>query len=339
MKPPARYTRLRLPLVLLLVFFISWLHFRLGPDQAVAHVFLQDFYFLPIILTGFWWGPWMGLLIALLVSGIYAPYVALVHDLTPATMTSAATQMILFMAVGLLVGWLRRREQSHQNMARQAENLAAVGRAVASVAHDMKTPLMAIGGFSAQVKRKMEPGGPEDHKLEVVIEQTARLEGMVKEMLDFSRPLELHRHAVDLRDLAASTLEVAAPLAEKSLVNLTSDLQQPLPALQADTERLQQALINLINNAVQASPPQGEVDLSIWRQGNEVVLAVSDDGEGVPPAERLQILIPFFTTKKEGTGLGLPVVNKIAEAHGGRLEIGDNNPHGAVFRLVLPVES
>lgn len=339
MKLPERYTRLRLPLVLLLIAVISWLHFRLGPDQAVAHVFLQDLYFLPIILTGFWWGPRMGILMALVVSGLYAPYVALVHHLTPATMTSAATQMILFVAVGLLVGWLRRREQAHEAQALRAENLAAVGRAVASVAHDMKTPLMAIGGFSAQVRRKLEPGCPEDHKLGVVIEQTARLEGMVKEMLDFSRPLELHRQSLDLGDLTARTLEVTIPLAEKSQVRLTCDLEDGLPAVLADPERLQQALINLINNAVQASPPQGEVSLSAWRQGEEVVLAVADNGGGVSPAQRQHLFTPFYTTKKEGTGLGLPVVHKVAEAHGGRLEVGDNHPQGAVFRLVLPLES
>jgi len=158
-------------------------------------------------------------------------------------------------------------------------------------------------------------------------------------MLDFSRPLELHRQTLDLRDLAERTLEVAAPLAESSQVRLVSDLEDSLPALEADPQRLQQALINLINNAVQASPPQGEVSLDAWRQSEDVVLAVSDQGEGVSPAERGQILQPFFTTKKEGTGLGLPVVSKVAEAHGGRLEIGDNHPHGAVFRLVLPLKA
>ncbi|MBU4276254.1 MAG: DUF4118 domain-containing protein [Proteobacteria bacterium] len=339
MKLPDRYTRLRLPLVVLLVALICYLHFRLGPDKAVASVFLQDFYFLPIILTGFWWGPWMGLLIALVVSGLYAPYVVLMHHLTPPTITAAITQMVLFLAVGLLVGWLRRREQAHEAQALRAENLAAVGRAVASVAHDMKTPLMAIGGFSAQVRRKLEPGCPEDHKLGVVIEQTARLEGMVKEMLDFSRPLELHRQSLDLADLTARTLEVAAPLAEQNQVRLTCDLEERLPSVQADPERLQQALINLINNAVQASPPQGEVSLSAWRQDEELVLAVSDHGPGVSLAQRQHLFTPFYTTKKEGTGLGLPVVHKVAEAHGGRLEVGDNHPQGAVFRLVLPLKN
>ncbi|MFH2126329.1 MAG: ATP-binding protein [Pseudomonadota bacterium] len=338
MKLPERYTRLRLPLVLLLVALICWLHFRLGPDKAVASVFLQDFYFLPIILSGFWWGPWIGLIMALVVSALYAPYVVLVHHLTPPTITAAITQMVLFLAVGLLVGWLRRREQAHEAQALRAENLAAVGRAVASVAHDMKTPLMAIGGFTAQVKRNLEPGCPEEHKLEVVIEQTARLEGMVKEMLDFSRPLELHRQSLDLKDLAGRTMEVAASLAEQHQVRLTSDLEEGLPLVEADPERLQEALINLLNNAVQASPAQGEVSLSAWRQGEEVVLAVSDHGPGVSPAQRQHLFTPFYTTKKEGTGLGLPVVHKVAEAHGGRLEIGDNHPHGAVFRLVLPLQ-
>ena len=279
----------------------------------------------------------MGLTVALVVSGLYAPYVALVHHLTPSTMTSAVTQMLLFVVVGLLVGWLRRREQSHQNLARQSENLAAVGRAVASVAHDMKTPLMAIGGFSSQVRRKLEPGCPEEHKLKVVIEQTARLEGMVKEMLDFSRPLELHCQSLDLEDFTARTLEVTAPLAEQNHVRLTCDLEDPLPTIKVDPERLQEALINLLNNAVQASPPQSEVSLSAWRQGDELVLAVADNGPGVSPVQRQHLFTPFYTTKKGGTGLGLPVVHKVAEAHGGRLEIGDNQPRGAVFRLVLPL--
>jgi signal transduction histidine kinase len=337
MRLPSRYTRFRLPVVVTLVVVISWLHFRLGPDQAVAHVFLQDLYFLPILLTGFWWGPWMGLLVAVVVCLLYLPYVLLVHQLTPALATSSATQMLLFLVVGLLVGWLRRREQRYQGEAQRAENLAAVGRAVASVAHDMKTPLMAIGGFSAQVKRKLPPEDPDAHKLQVVIDQTARLECMVKEMLDFSRPLDLHPQAVELDLLVAETLEVAQPLAAAMGAKLTTDLEQGMPPVETDPGRLQQALINLLTNAAQASPESGEVELRVWRQGDEVVLAVADQGPGVPPKEREAIFTPFFTTKKDGTGLGLAVTNKIAQALGGRVEVGDNHPAGALFKLYLPL--
>ncbi len=337
MKLHSRYSRFRLPVVISLLLVISWLHYRLGPDQAVAHVFLQDFYFLPIILIGFWWGPWMGLLGAGVVCLLYLPYVLLVHDLTPALATSSATQMLLFLVVGLLVGWLRRREQRYQGEAQRAENLAAVGRAVASVAHDMKTPLMAIGGFSAQVKRKLPPEGPEAHKLQVVIDQTARLEGMVREMLDFSRPLDLHLQAVELERLVAETMEVAQPLAAAQGAKLATDLEPGLPPVHTDPGRLQQALINLLTNAAQASPEGGEVVLRVWRHGDEGVLAVADQGTGVPHEDREAIFTPFFTTKKDGTGLGLAVTSKIAQGLGGRVEVDDNQPAGALFRLHLPL--
>ncbi|MCB2228820.1 MAG: hypothetical protein KQH53_19255 [Desulfarculaceae bacterium] len=333
----SRYTRYRLPVVVAMLAVITYLHLRLTPEQAVAHVYLQDLYFLPIILTSFWWGPWLGLVASATASGLYLPFILLLHKFETPQITAACTQMLLFAVVALLVGWLRRREQGFQGQALRAENLAAVGKAVASVAHDMKTPLMAIGGFSAQVKRKLDPASSEAHKLEVVVEQTARLESMVKEMLDFSRPLELHQQQVELGPLVERILEVAAPLAEENQARLVSDLPAGLPAVSADPERLQQALINLVGNAAQASPQGGEVRLSAQRRDGEVVLTVSDQGPGVPSEQREAILTPFFTTKKGGTGLGLPVVMKIAEAHHGRLEVGENHPSGAAFSLSLPL--
>lgn len=334
---PARYTRLRLPLVFALMAAISWVHFQLGPQRAVAHVFLQDLYFLPIFLAGFWWGPLGGLAAALAASGVYLPHVLLVLQPDSVPFVSAMTRIALFIMMGLVVGWLRRREQHHQDEAQQAESLAAVGRAVASVAHDMKTPLMAIGGFSAQVQRKLPLHSPESQKIQLVMEQTARLESMVRVMLDFSRPLELRPRPVDLASLAADCLTVAAPLAEQHGVCLCSQLEQSLPPLSADPERLQQALLNLLGNAVQASPPGGEVVLRARRNDRELRLEVADQGPGVPPEQRAQILAPFYTTKKGGTGLGLPIVKKIIEAHGGRLELAGANPNGAVFSLVLPL--
>jgi len=333
----ARYTRFRLPTVVAMVLVISYLHLRLGPDEAVAHVFLQDFYFLPIILASYWWGPWRGLITAAVVCVLYLPFVLLVHQVTPPLLTSGITQMALFLGVSLVVGWLRRREQHFLAEAQAAASLAAVGKAVASVAHDMKTPLMAIGGFSAQVRRKLPADSSDAHKLQVVVEQTARLEAMVKEMLDFSRPLELHAHPVDLPQLIEQTLEVASPLAEEHQVRLSAEVAPDLPQMRMDPERLQQALINLVGNAAQASPPGGEVCLGVHPREGELVLAVSDQGPGVPPAEREAILTPFYTTKKGGTGLGLAVVSKIAQAHGGQVEVDDNHPGGALFRLCLPL--
>jgi len=336
---PARYTRLRLPLVVVLLAAISWLHLYLGPQRAVAHVFLQDLYFLPIFLAGFWWGPRGGLAAALVAGAVYLPHVFLIHKPISSAFVSALTQTLLFFVLGLMVGWLRRREQRHQAEAQQAESLAAVGRAVASVAHDMRTPLVAIGGFTTQVRRTLPAGAPEDCKLGLVLEQTSRLESMVRAMLEFARPLQLKRQPLDLERLAEACLAVTNPLAQQSGVNLRSQLQPGLPALNADPERLQQALINLLGNAVQASPAGGEVLLVARWQDSELRLEVRDQGPGVPPEHRECLGTPFFTTKKGGTGLGLSIVKKIAEAHGGRLEVSNCDPCGAVFSLVLPVDA
>lgn len=336
---PARYTRLRLPLVVFLLAVISWLHLYLGPQRAVAHVFLQDFYFLPIFMAGFWWGPRGGLLAALAAGGVYLSCVFLVHPPASLAFVSGLTQTALFFVLGLTVGWLRRREQRHQAEAQQAESLAAVGRAVASVAHDMRTPLVAIGGFTTQVRRTLPAGGPEDCKLGLVLDQTSRLDAMVRAMLDFSRPLQLKRQALDLPRLAADCLAVTNPLAQEHQVRLRASLDPDLPPLSADPERLQQALINLLGNAVQASPSGGEVLLAARWQDGELRLEVRDQGPGVAPENLPRLGTPFFTTKKGGNGLGLSIVKKIVEAHGGRLEIGGCDPCGAVFSLVLPVDA
>jgi signal transduction histidine kinase len=211
-----------------------------------------------------------------------------------------------------------------------------MGQAVASVAHDMKTPLMAIGGYTTQVRRQLEDGLPAAHKLDMVINQTARLESMVRDMLDFARPLELHTASVDLAGLAAECLEVVEPLASRQQVELELVDRGPPVSPRLDPYRIQQALLNLLTNAVQASPPGSRVTLCLLARSREVWLEVQDQGSGIPRERATEVLTPFFTTKKEGTGLGLPIAKKIAEAHGGRLEMAENQPRGMVFSLVLP---
>lgn len=335
-KPTSPRTFLKLAIVALLLALVSGLHLWLGPQDAVAQIFLQDLYFLPIVVAGFWFGLAGGLLASVVATAVYLPWLLFSPLLNSYMLAAAMTQVILFLGVAFLVGWLRRREQRYQRQAQKAGELAAVGQAVASVAHDMKTPLMAIGGFTAQVLRGLPGDGKEAKKLKVVVEQTARLEAMVKEMLDFSRPLEARLSPVDIGELARRCEKVVEPLAAKLEVSFHNRVDSNLPPAQADPDRLEQALINLLSNAIQACKPGGKVELSAEADGDDLWLEVSDDGPGVPPVEIERILEPFYTTKKEGTGLGLPTVIKIAKAHGGRLEIGKSALDGALFTLVLP---
>jgi signal transduction histidine kinase len=203
----------------------------------------------------------------------------------------------------------------------------------------MKTPLIAIGGYTNSVRKKLTESDPNRQHLNVVIRQTQRLEAMVKKMLDFSRSLQLDKSPTHLEQLLEEVVAVVKEEADNREVGLEILHSDGLQQLNVDPMRLEQALLNLVINAVQASASGEVVTLRTIPYDGCVAIEVTDRGAGIPKETRPQILNPFFTTKKEGTGLGLPIVNKIVEAHSGRLEILDNPDRGITFRIVLPCDS
>ncbi len=233
---------------------------------------------------------------------------------------------------------LIQRERTAKSL-REAESLAAIGRALASVAHDLKTPLVAIGGFSRLVRGHLAEDNPDRGKLDIVLDETDRLEKMVRDMLDFSRPLVLEKMQVHLEDVIRESLTIVEAIARGKKVSVSCRLSSDLPGLSIDPLRFRQALINVLMNAVQASPEEGAVVVRTGRKGLFVLVDVSDQGPGIPPEKRKEVFYPFVTTKKGGTGLGLPIIKKIMEAHRGKVEIFDSSDMGTTFRLSLPVES
>ncbi len=227
-----------------------------------------------------------------------------------------------------------QRERSIKAL-EQAENLAAIGRALSCVAHDMKTPLIAIGGFAKQVQRHIGQEHPDWGKMGIVLSETERLEKMVEDMLDFSKPLQLQNSMEEIGAILEESVAVTKPLAEEKKVELRVETLEPAPPLLIDRSRIKQVFINLLTNAIEASPEGRAVKICYRRLGGDLVVDVTDKGPGIPLEIREEIFLPFFTTRKEGTGLGLPIVKKIVEAHEGSLEVLDT-PRGATFRLRLP---
>jgi PAS domain S-box-containing protein len=232
--------------------------------------------------------------------------------------------------------WRLIQRERELHALRESESLAAMGRALSSVAHDMKTPLIAIGGFTSLVQRHMEQTDPHRRKLDIVIKETRRLEAMVKDMLDFSRPLDLERSAESVDKLLSESLILLDSTAKERKVCLRSFTAPDLSTASFDSVRMKQVLINLAANGIQASPEGKTVTISAYPKQTCLVIDVKDHGPGIPHEKRTDIFSPFYTTKKEGTGLGLSIVKKIVEAHEGRIEIHDNPEGGLTFRLVLP---
>ncbi|MDR3567946.1 MAG: PAS domain S-box protein [Syntrophobacteraceae bacterium] len=229
---------------------------------------------------------------------------------------------------------LIERERSMKAL-KEAENLAGIGRALSSVAHDMKTPLVAIGGFTKQVQRRIEPTDPCWAKTEIILKETERLEKMVEEMLDFSKPIELCKSIEQIGPLLAESVAVTKPLADAKDIQLRIEALGSIPDLPLDPLRIKRVFINLLTNAIEASPVSQPVRIVHRMRGKELIVDVIDNGPGIACEIRKDIFLPFFTTRKGGTGLGLPIVKKIVEAHKGAIEVV-NSGDGATLRLRLP---
>ena len=323
--------------VALLVIGITALHYITQISELHYHIFYRELYFLPIILAGLWFGLSRALWTSFSISLLYSPLIFIHWEGFSPGDFDKIMEVVLYNIDAFVLGFLRDRQRMEHERYVEAERLAAMGRALSGVAHDMKTPLVAIGGFSKMVQRNFQKNDSSYKKLDIVVQQTKRLESMVKEMLDFSRPLSLNRSEEDLNKVVEDSLAVAGKTAEDSNVTVVSHLDRDLPLISVDSMRMEQVVINLVNNAIQSSPAGQTVVVKISRMNEYAAIEVSDCGCGIPVEQKEKIFTPFFSTKKEGTGLGLPIVKKIIESHNGRLEFFDNPEGGVTFRVLLPI--
>ena len=322
--------------VVLLVLGITALHYTTQMSEFHYHIFYRELYFLPIILAGFWFGLQKALWTSFSISLLYFPLILIHWQGFSSNDFDKIMEVILYNVDAFILGFLRDRQRIEHERYVKVESLAAMGRALSGVAHDMKTPLIAIGGFSKMVQRNFQEDDPSHKKLDIVVQETKRLENMVKEMLDFSRPLKLDRSEEDLNKVVEDCLAVAVGTAEDNEVTIEKHLDRDLPLISMDALRMKQVVINLLTNAVQASAAGQTVVVKTSRIKEYAAVEVTDCGCGIPMEQKEEIFAPFFSTKKEGTGLGLPIVKKIIESHNGYLELLDNPERGVTFRVLLP---
>lgn len=228
-------------------------------------------------------------------------------------------------------------ERELADRAKRSERLAAVGQMVTTVSHEIRTPLSLIGGFARQVQKEPGLSDKARHKLGIIVEEVARLESLLVELNDLSRPQQYTWTEVDLGEVAAGAAELMAPELARQGLALVSEIAPDLPLVAADRNRLRQVLINLLQNAAQASRPGDRLRLRLGRSDSgSLFLEVADQGEGMSPEQLSQVFQLFYTTKPRGTGLGLPVARRIVEEHGGSLDLTSAPGQGTTARIVLP---
>lgn len=206
---------------------------------------------------------------------------------------------------------------------------------LAGIAHEVRNPLGGIELFGGLLREDLGPDDPRRKHVEKILRELDVLAKVVTEFLDFARRNTLAPRTVVLSELGLAAVALAEKDAQDRGVEILLEADHAVRA-QVDPERLRRALLNLIQNAIQAAPPnRGRVRVVIRQHKDAIELSVEDNGPGVPVEQRDEIFAPFFTTRQKGTGLGLPLVKKAVVAHGGQISVGASEDGGARFLIRL----
>lgn len=218
----------------------------------------------------------------------------------------------------------------------RSERMAALGKMAAGVAHELRNPLSSIKGLATLLQSHFTAESKEAETAEILIKEVERLNRSIGELLEYARPGELFRKRTPINGLLEKTVSLITVDAQSSGVSVILDTDTEIPDVFIDPDRFKQVLLNLLLNAVQAMPGGGELRVSsAWAEG-EVEITIRDSGVGIDPENLGRVFDPYYTTKNNGTGLGLALSLKIVEEHGGQLTIVSEPGEFTEVRLTLP---
>jgi two-component system, NtrC family, sensor histidine kinase HydH len=218
---------------------------------------------------------------------------------------------------------------------RRSDRLAALGQLSAGLAHELRNPLGSIKGSADLLTRSASRDDDRSRKMtvelaEIITDEVDRTNSLVTRFLDFARPLEPRREPTDL----TAVIDRAASRAKVDIVRHYSD---SLPNIPIDPELMEQVFLNLLTNAAQASKPGTPITVNAEASDGQAEVSVIDQGSGIPPNQIETIFNPFVTTKQDGVGLGLAIVSKIVDGHGGKISVESEPGRGSTFRVCLPL--
>jgi two-component system sensor histidine kinase HydH len=241
----------------------------------------------------------------------------------------------------LLFQDLRELEALREEVERE-RHLASLGRLAAGVAHEVRNPLSSLKGFAQLFRAKFQPGSQEERYADIMIEEVERLDRVVEELLDFARPARPDRRATDVNAIVRESAALVSEDAAFKKVSVQTKLGEGLPPVFVDPLQIRQALLNLLLNGIDAAGSGGTVTVDTAlspAQGGatHVAVGVRDNGAGLDSGDIPKLFEPFYTTKPNGTGLGLTIVSRILDQNGGHVNVASVKGQGSTFSMRLPV--
>ena len=281
--------------------------------------------------------------------------IEIVQDITDDYRTIFKFQVLVVLTIMLVMGFLfivlisvvKKGEETIEARARErlrlkeklsrAEHLSSIGEMVAGVSHEIRNPLGIIRSSAELLKKKVNKLDPSNTIPDVIIEEGARLNNIITDFLNFAKPRQPSLTECRIEEIIQKNIDYLSSDAAKKGYILDHHHNGDIPAMMADGDMLYQAFLNLFINAMQAMPDGGRIVVDIIGDDNQVTVHFQDSGNGIDEEIIDKIWAPFFTTKEQGTGLGLGIVKNIIEAHGGKIEIMNREGGGVDAMITLPV--
>jgi hypothetical protein len=227
-------------------------------------------------------------------------------------------------------------QRLHRTQMSHAEHLATLGELAAGLAHEIRNPLAGIAGVIEIIGRDLPEGGPGREVLKEVQQEVLHIKRILSDLLDYARPRKPDFRLADLNDTAERAVNLARQQTLSRPVEIVLEKSPNLPPVEHDPAQLQQVLLNLLLNALQAIEGAGTVRVQIVSHDNQALVSVADTGRGIAAEHLPNIFRPFFTTKGQGTGLGLSLARRVVEEHGGKIEVTSQSGQGTQFLIWLP---
>jgi two-component system sensor histidine kinase HydH len=227
--------------------------------------------------------------------------------------------------------------KSLQEELRRSERMAALGKMAAGVAHELRNPLSSIKGLALLLRSRFQGLGNDQETADILVQEVERLNRSIGELLAYARPQKLLKQPVQPAEIVEKAVSLIRMDAEAAGILMTTRVVGEAPELLADPDKLNQVLLNLFLNAIQAMPQGGRLDIEIAGVGTTVEIRVQDSGMGISREDLSRVFDPYFTTKAEGTGLGLAMSLKIVEEHEGTITVTSEKNGGSLFVVSLPL--
>ncbi len=311
---------------------VTYLHIAvaggLSPD-----VILEELYYLPLLLGALLFGLRGALVIYVFVSLLYLNFF---YGISKANLWVWADRLLHLVATGLfaiITGLLVERERKLQRQMEKARYLSSIGQVATTIVHDLKNPLIVILGFAKRIRDgKGNIGGA----AQAIIESAENMQRIVHDVLDFSKPIKLELKSEDLCSIVQKASDYCKSKASEKGVFLTVNIPDNAVNNLIDAFALQRALVNLINNGIEASAVGQRVTVSLEPGSRFQKISIKDSGSGMDREVLENIFTPFFTRKRGGTGLGMAIAKKVIEGHEGRILVDSKMGAGTTITIELP---